>query len=256
MSALDEFYVGYLPAAPPGLARWLRRRVLGGLVLLPAAATALVLAHARLPTARFEHGTTRAFRGVLEAEPYPLLRVARPGLAEAAPGDGAAASRYLLVDPGKHGARASVDGLAGREVVLRGKLAHRDGRTLIELEPGSLRDVGPADAAPTPVPLGRVSLRGEIVDSKCWLGVMNPGSLKPHRACAVRCISGGIPPALCVRDAAGRASYVLLVDEAGGPVNAHVLDLVAEPVEIQGELERSGDVLVLRSDPATYARIP
>ena len=28
----------------------------------------------------------------------------------------------------------------------------------------------------------------------CFLGVMKPGRSKPHRACAVRCISGGIPP--------------------------------------------------------------
>jgi hypothetical protein len=49
------------------------------------------------------------------------------------------------------------------------------------------------------VSLGTQTLIGEIVDSKCYLGVMNPGALIPHRACAIRCISGGIPPVLLVR---------------------------------------------------------
>jgi hypothetical protein len=34
-----------------------------------------------------------------------------------------------------------------------------------------------------------------------------------------------------------------------------VLDLVAEPVEISGEVVRSGDLLVLYADPRTYRRI-
>jgi len=63
-------------------------------------------------------------------------------------------------------------------------------------------------AARKPVPMGRDRAVGqsfaqqkpvgEIVDSKC-LGVMTPGQLTTHRACAIRCISGGIPPVLHVR---------------------------------------------------------
>jgi hypothetical protein len=81
---------------------------------------------------------------------------------------------------------------------------------------------------------------------------MNPGQLIPHRACAIRCISGGVPPVLLVRHADGPASYLLLVSDKGKPVNKQVLDLVAEPVEITGEVERRGELLILRADPATY----
>src|SRR5947207_1819862 len=98
--------------------------------------------------------------------------------------------------------------------------------------------------------LGRRTLVGEIVDSKCFLGVMNPGQLTPHRACAIRCISGGVPPVLVVRQKNGPAIYLLLVASDGKPV----LDIVAEPVEITGEVEREGDLLILRADPATYHR--
>jgi hypothetical protein len=99
-------------------------------------------------------------------------------------------------------------------------------------------------------------LAGEIVDSKCFFGVMNPGELKPHRACAVRCISGGIPPVLCVRDAAGRACYFWLVGPEGEPIGRALLDFVAEPVLVEGEVRRRGEELVLYTDPRGVRRIP
>ena len=103
--------------------------------------------------------------------------------------------------------------------------------------------------------LGRGTFVGEIVDSKCHFGVMNPGTAKPHRACAIRCISGGIPPVLMVRHREGAIHYFFLVSSTGAPVNKLVLDLVAEPVEITGEVERHGDVLLLKADPASYRRL-
>ncbi len=98
------------------------------------------------------------------------------------------------------------------------------------------------------------TLTGEIVDSKCFLGVLNPGALTTHRACAIRCISGGIPSVLLVRRTNGLALYFLLLSRDGKPVNKQLLNLVAEPVEITGEVERQGELLILRADPATYRR--
>jgi hypothetical protein len=130
---------------------------------------------------------------------------------------------------------------------------------MLELQPGSTKTTAPGQSLPTarpvPVSLGRQTFRGEIVDSKCWMGVMNPGVLTPHRACAVRCISGGIPPMLLVRRENAPPLNLLLTDEAGKPVNDRVLDLVAEPVEITGEVVRDGELLTLRADPSAYRRI-
>ena len=95
--------------------------------------------------------------------------------------------------------------------------------------------------------LGSMTLVGEIIDAKCYYGVMKPGHLKPHRSCAVRCISGGLPPMLMVQDGSGRRVYFLLVSADGRAVNDEVLDLVAEPVEITGRVVRSGDLLVLKA---------
>ena len=100
---------------------------------------------------------------------------------------------------------------------------------------------------------GRHSLaRSSIASVTC--GVMNPGRLTPHRACAIRCISGGIPLILLVRQTNGCALHFLLVSSDGRPVNKEVLAMVAEPVQITGEVVRQGEFLILRADPATYRR--
>ena len=143
---------------------------------------------------------------------------------------------------GKFSARGALEEADGKRARLRGKLVYRGDQVMIELLPWSVEvlgegesagDVAAASAHPgeTVEAHGEVTLVGEIVDSKCYYGVMNPGNLKPHRGCAVRCISGGIPPVLLVRsEAAGETSvrYVLLVGPDGAPINEAILDRVAE----------------------------
>ena len=146
---------------------------------------------------------------------------------------------------------------AGKSVTLKGTLIYRGNQTMIEVLPGSIQmtSVAAATALPQAMPLGKQTLVGEIVDSKCFLGVMNPGQLTPHRACAIRCISGGVPPVLLVRQKDGPAIYLLLVSADGKTVNKQVLDVVAEPLEITGEVERQGELLILRADPVTYRKL-
>jgi hypothetical protein len=174
----------------------------------------------------------------------PHLRVARPGA-------GGGETRWLLVAPGKHGGDAAWAALDGRHVALRGSLVHRGEGTMVEVAPGSLRELGPGAPAGGPQHLGRVALAGEIVDSKCWLGAMNPGNLRTHRACARLCVRGGIPPLLVVRTPDAGFSQAVLVGPSGEPINAAVLDWIAVPVSLEGQLERYDDLWVLRVDPAT-----
>lgn len=72
------------------------------------------------------------------------------------------------------------------------------------------------------------------MDSKCYLGAMKPGDGKAHKACAILCVSGGIPPVLIYLDSTGKRRSSLLTDPTGGPVNDHVLPLIGEPIEIRG----------------------
>src|SRR5262249_23628955 len=139
----------------------------------------------------FEFGKVRDFEGIVVGRPYPSLLVSRPGQLDKEE----KTSDYLLVAPGKHGADDLVRNFVAKNVRLRGQLNYRDGRTMVEIEPGSIHETGTQSAEQENIrSLGALSLIGEIVDSKCYLGVMNPGRGKVHRDCASRCLSGGIPP--------------------------------------------------------------
>jgi hypothetical protein len=251
----DEFYIGWEKKAAPGLSRANRFLVIGLLTVALLVAALLATAQHLIGVSVFEWGAVKKFSGILEMYPYPHLVVPRPGLT----GGQAGYSSYYLVAPFKHGLdRGRFSPLDGKNVSLQGTLIYRGNQTMVEAIPESIKAEGPATAplaGTETVRLGRQTLSGEIVDCKCYLGVMNPGQLLPHRACAIRCISGGIPPVLLVRPKDGPTIYLLLVSSDGKPVNQQVLDLVAEPLEITGDVERQGDLLIMRSDPATYRRI-
>jgi len=243
----DEFYIGYVPRMPHGIGRLMVRIAAALAALAVLAGLTLVVAQKPFERATFEYGQFRDFTGVIETKPYPALLVRRP----AASGGTSPYSRYLLVAMGKHGADSCTTVLDGRHVTLRGSLIYRDNQTMIELLPGSIRQSPagtPAEASE--VVLGPVTLTGEIVDSKCYLGVMNPGHTKVHRDCAVRCISGGIPPAFITKDA-----FYLLTGSDGRRLNQEVLDIAGETIEVRGLAVRSGDTLILRAEPAAFRRV-
>ena len=249
----DDFYIGYLPRMPRQVARVVLPVVVALILAAAGLAYTVPALHRKEAFARSDFRNIRDYEGLLIATPMPHLVVLRPGIAE-----GHELSRYFLVGRGKSGAKIDVDALDQSYVRIRGSLVYRDAQTLLSVKsaeaipPPELDRIGQAMSSGR---LGRFTLRGEVVDSKCYLGTMRPGEGKVHRACAVRCISGGIPPMLLVRDTDGTALSFLLVDASGAAVNQRVLDMVAEPVEITGEVERLGDVFVLKADPETYRRL-
>ncbi len=246
----DDFYVGYKPQAPASLSRFLRPRIAAVVVLALLVAALIVMSQQRFAAATFEFGNERRFEGIVSELPYPTLLVERPGDAGDVP-----YSRYLLGVFGKRGADEAVAGLNGQRIAVSGQLVYRDDQTMIEIVPESIETLAAGRAPAAPEPLGTFTLRGEIIDSKCYLGVMKPGNGKPHRACAIRCISGGIPPVFVVRDEAGNTEYFLMTGADGRAVNKEVLDMVAEPLEIRGEVLRSGSDLILRAEPGEFRRL-
>jgi len=238
-----DFYVGYLPNAPAALGGFVRKAVAGLGALGVVIALVLVIGQTRLASSAFEYGKVRDFEGTMETSPYPTLLVSRPG--ELGPNE--AYSRYLLVAPGKHGAEQLVDGFHGKYVRLRGQLIYRDGATMVEVEPGSIILTDSAEVKPETIrDLGPVTVSGEIVDSKCYLGVMNPGEGKVHRDCASRCLSGGIPPLFITSD--GRKQFLLVGSDGGAFSRDTLRDFIAEPITIQGELLKRGETRLLRID--------
>ena len=253
MNQPDEFYIGWETKAAPSIGKTVRKAVVVVLMLALLAPVVLAVSQRMIGASVFEWGNHKGFSGILQTAPYPHLLVPRPGNA-----DGLSRySTYYLVAPWKFGLdREAIAPFSGKSVTLKGTLIYRGDQTMVETKPEWIQADEKAGAASLPqaIPLGKQTLVGEIVDSKCFLGVMNPGQLTPHRACAIRCISGGVPPVLLVQQKDGPATYLLLVSSDGKPVNQLVLDIIAEPVEITGEVERHGDLLILRADPATYRR--
>ncbi len=248
---MNDFYVGYLPKAPTALARFVRRVII--VLGLLAVTTSLVLVVGQMPFANsaFEYGKVRSFEGVVVTQPFPMLLVVRPGEV----GQQDKYSRYLLVAPGKHGADDLVATFDGKQVRLQGQLIYREGGTMVEITPGSVTVVNTGSAVQeTTRNLGAVSLTGEIVDSKCYLGVMNPGQGKVHRDCAARCLSGGTPPIFVTTD--GHEQF-LLVGLNGLALGRDALrEFVGEPITIRGEVLARGDSRLLEIDPRSFRHTP
>jgi hypothetical protein len=241
---MNEFFVGYAKNIPPGIGRVIRLAIC--IFLAGSAGVGITLVHSQkqFPAAAFEYTETREFEGVIEERPFPALLVDRPG--QSAPDT--SYTRFLLVAEGKHGAGNQVSGYSGRRTHLRGKLIYRDAGTIIEVASGSLADLGPQPALQdSRVELGATTLSGEIVDTKCFLGVMNPGQGKVHSDCAARCIAGGIPPALLVQGTDGRNNLYFIVDGTGNPFPPLVISAIAgKPISLRGVVTRDGDTMYLR----------
>ena len=249
----DEFYIGYLNKAPEGIHRFTKKIVIGLIAGALAVAALLVVGQQEFYPSTFEFQQYQTFTGTFHTFPYPMLRVLETDEAGGVP----SYAHYYLVNFGKMGTQELANTYDGKRVELEGALIYRDDQVMIELKPETIKVATSGQAHPESegVSLGTFTLTGEIVDSKCFLGVMNPGSQKPHRACATRCISGGIPPLFVVKDQNQNTTYLLLQSEDGAAVNQEVLDVVAEPLEITGEVLQIEDVMILKADPTTYRRL-
>ncbi len=235
-----EFYVGYQPSAPPVIRRTMRRAAIGSGAFSLLAAVVLSAGQGPFAASNFQFGVSRDYSGELIEWPYPSLLTKD--------------AHYLLAGPGKHGVAELVRGHDGLTVKLRASLISRGPDKMLEIEPASLRFFDRAVSSRAVTNLGPVTLIGEIVDTKCHLGVMNPGEGKVHRECAARCISGGAPPGFLVRDSAGETHLLLLAGSDGRALGREVLDYVAEPVRISGHLQRTATNLVLLAEPRDFQR--
>jgi len=243
---MNEFYVGYLPKAPAGISLRIRALVIALMAIAVIGAFAFASVQRTFAPAIFEYGKQRNFEGIIERKPFPALVVKRPG----SPDSGS--SHYLLVAEGKHGADEEVSAFEGKSVRLRGTLIYRGSQTMIEVTKDSISVAGSAEAfLEAEKMLGTFELSGEIVDGKCYLGVMNPGSGKVHRDCAARCLSGGVPILFATNNFRGEPAVLQLTGSDRKPLpKAAFLDHVGQPVRINGIVVENGDTLILEIDPS------
>lgn len=240
-----EFYVGYLPTMPRRTATVMRNLVytIGLLVIL--AATLIGFNQIPFSTAAFEYGEPTTLKGELVLEPVPHMEYVI-----GTDVDGRKLSKtVLLVGAGKFGGDQLVQELRRKyrqidrhNVVANGYLIYGDGKLLLQMTDVTVTPERSESPSASILPLGKQQVTGEIVDPKCFFGVMKPGQGKAHRDCAIRCIAGGMPPVLKVTG----GKYLLLTGEAGEAVNGQVLSLVGDQITISGELLAMNDWLVLR----------
>ncbi|MGC6483438.1 MAG: hypothetical protein ACON4T_07740 [Synechococcus sp.] len=178
------------------------------------------------------------------------LLVPRPGIA-----DGIEPfNRVLLAGPGKTVPPASVMDHAGDYVKLQGSLFSHGPLDVMNTRRATPLTPPPGIPQPdrTGTFVGRFSLLGEIMDSKCFSGVMKPGAGTTHKGCAIRCISGGVPAVFHVRRDDGSMLEFVLIDPQGQTVNDRIVPRVAQPLRIEGDVVRFDNLLALRADPAEY----
>ena len=110
---------------------------------------------------------------------------------------------------------------------------------MIEFEPDSIV-VLPSSERPSGTPewISEVTLVGEIVDSKCYLGAMNPVIQKCIAIVPYGASAEVFPPMFVATDSEGKTSMYWLVKESGRPIGTEVFDKVAETIEITGETRR------------------
>lgn len=253
----SEFYIGWMAKAPQGFAKHIKKILI---VIFP---TALIIGYLlsvnqkKFSTANFEFGKTTEVKGIYYNSPVPMLKIFdKNNLSITLP----------LVGYGKHGAETAIAemekekevSLNGKEVTLKGTLINGDGKTLLQIDKNDnpVVNIGvESKILLEQKDLGTRTIRGEIIDPKCYFGVMKPGEGKVHRDCAIRCILGGIPPVLHVQNEKGESNYYLIVGPNGEKMNEAVQDVVAEPVSIEAKVVQQDDWIILYVGKESIKRI-
>jgi hypothetical protein len=243
------FFVGYLPT-PHGLRVFLTGICLS--LILGAAALAYAVGvtqddpgEGRL---RFDYGP-QTVMGVLELTPSPILHVTQG--TDAIP----VGHTLMLSGQGKNGAVERAAALEGQLVRATGVLIERGDLDMFQLNGGNnfraAEDQSVIPEIPTPEPLGRWQITGEICDGKCEAGAMRPGSGVAHRACASLCLLGGVPPVFVTTQPVEGEEFLLITGEGDAVLPEALFDYVGLYVTLEGDVARHGDLLVLTVDTDT-----
>jgi hypothetical protein len=240
-----EFFVGYLPM-PEALKPFYKWLAVFLLVLGLGFSYWVSSSQKAVGKGQWLLAEEKTYKGYLSHDPYPILHVL-----------GDEPESIILMSRGKHSSAKLTSELDGNEVTVKGFPIERGGWKLLELrDMGDVKVVGSTTSHKAVAePLGEVTLSGEIIDSKCFMGVMKPGEGKVHRACAAMCIAGGIPPMLVVNQSDGlRFGYILIGPEGQAAADLVIQD-VAVPVSVFGQLERRGNLTYLRIAENGISRI-
>jgi len=236
MSKKDEFFVGYLQT-PDGLARFYKW-IIPLLILLAISASVWTSSSQKGSSqSALDLTTERTITGYLTVDPYPVLHFS-----------GESQRSVILVDEVKKSATEIAAPFADQWVSVSGYFVESGDWSLLQLSASSIfKPTTPRKNTQfQKQKLAEVTLDGEILDSKCFLGAMKPGYGKVHRACASLCLRGGIPPMFYVKQPSGNAIAYMLTNPDGSSASIKLAQHVAVPVRLKGQLEQRGDMIYIR----------
>ena len=245
----DDFYVGWSGTAPKSYAAGGKRFFMGSLLAMLAAGVLFVVSQRPYEDSEYEYGIIQELSGYLVQDPVWGLRVEEGGTIKTIP----------LVGYGKMGPGPTLSKMMethdlqeGTMVTLRGMLTHYQGKYLMELTEmeNSLVTAGDEVMLDRAIEMkGTRTLEGEIVDPKCFFGVMNPAFKAVHRSCAIRCISGGMPPLLAIRENGEFVDYYFLHGAEMQSIADRILPFVGVPVKLSGQVATYDDWKSIVIDP-------
>lgn len=243
----SSFFVGYL-SVPTDLKKFL---LISSLMMILGFLSAAVVIGATQDDGgqagfRFDYGR-QTVTGVVEIKPYPLLRVTKGNKRIKA------GHTLMLTGGGKSGVMKRATKLEGKLAVASGVILKRGTLDMLQLRGGKKGLKSAKGKAPdlTVEQLGKWRLAGEICDGKCLAGAMQPGRGLAHKACANLCLLGGIPPVFVSSKQVEGSEFLLVAGKDGGPISSDVHDHIGQFIEVEGELERRGDMLVFKLDDQT-----
>lgn len=241
----DPFFVGW-GKVPKGLKSFLLLCTASFVVSFAVAAFAISATQTDTGSGAFM-GQANA-TGILRSDPYPVLHVIESNRFER--GD-----VVLLSGGGKRGVFNRAENLDGEIVRLAGLRMERGDLDGLQLRGGmrglSLAENPDPDFTIDVEPLGRWKLTGEICDGKCYVGAMRPGNGLAHKACANLCLIGDVPPVFVSSGPVDGDEFLLMANADGKRLGDEILDFTATYVEIEGEVERRGTLLVFKIDTDT-----
>lgn len=253
-----------MPNAPAEYRSFLKILIAAMSVLTIGFAYFIVINQKGFSSGVYDRNQLTTFEGVIISHPFPAIKTFYGKDIYGNP----LVKTFPLVNKGKFGADSLLADLGRKKnidwknswVQLKGKLIYNHGITIIETAEGenaftSIQRITTDQQKQIPHPvveeMDSVTLHGEIIDPKCYLGVMKPGQGKPHSDCAIRCISGGIPPLLMIKNLKGEETFFVLRGRNDEAINQQILFAIGQPVTVTGKLKQFDDWMVLEIDPFT-----
>ena len=259
------FYIGWMAKAP-AYRNFVRLLIFTLFVVCFFVASFLISNQRGFSPGIFERSEFTELEGLVIQHPFPAVKTFYGKDIYGNP----VVKTIPLVNKGKFGADSIVAQVIRENkkgypwASVRGKLIYNNSYVIMELTEQKeaihlvkeiSEDQKEKISSPDVQVLDSVVLYGQIVDPKCYLGVMKPGEGKPHSDCAIRCISGGIPPVFMIRNNKGLETLFLLRGKDNESINQEILRYVGLPVSVSGVVEKVDDWLILKADPVSGIKL-